>query len=174
MTIFGCYNKGKAFGGYVMKISIKNMYSHNYASQFWLSFGIVAPIFGLCALLSVGGVLPKFPLTENMTMMTAALIMLLCIGITIVGIIRVRTTIAKLSNIITNGKLMDAVITDVFALKHQVSVSYEFVYDGETCKDKHNLSRKSHFRTEYKKGKELKIYALKNSDGKILTAPDVY
>jgi hypothetical protein len=160
-------------GGF-MNISIKKVLSTNYKSQFWLSFSIVAPIFGVCALLSVYGVIPKFKLTENMTGLTAALIMLLCIGIMIVGIFVIKNTITQLRNIVSNGEALTAIITDTFAMKHQLLINYEFVYEGKTYKEKHNITKKFNYKEKYSKGKDLKIYVLKNRDDKILAVPDIY
>lgn len=157
-----------------MNISMKKVLNNNYGSRFWLIFGILAPIFGVCVLLSVFDVLPKFPLTENMTIMTAVLIMLVCIGITLLGIFTIKSTVAKLRNIISNGKLTNATLTDVIVLKHQLLIKYEFTYDDEACKDTHNIAKKLDYKAIYLKGNEIKIYALKNGDGKILTAPDIY
>ncbi len=157
-----------------MDISLKKVFSNNYASRFWLIISIFAPIFGICVLLSVVEVLPKFPLTENMSIFTAVLIMLGCIAIMILGIIITNNMIANLQNIISNGKITMAVITDVIASKHQVLVKYEFKYDEETFKGNHNLAKKLDYKADYAKGKELKIYAFKNSDGKMLTTPDIY
>lgn len=157
-----------------MNISIKKVFNHNYGSRFWLIFSTLSPIFGVCVLLSVFGVLPKFPLTENMTGLTAVLIMLVCIGIMLLGIFTIKNTIAKLRNIVSNGKMTNAIITDIIVIKHQLLIKYEFIYDGETCKDEHNIAKKLDYKADYSKGNEIKIYALKNSDGKILTAPDIY
>lgn len=157
-----------------MNISIKNVFSHNYGSRFWLILSILAPIFGVCVLLSVVDVLPKFPLTENMTVLTAVLILLVCIGIMLLGIYTIKNTVAKLRNIVSNGKVTNAVITDTIAIKHQLLIKYEFTYDGETCKDEHNLAKKLDYKADYSKGKEIKIHAFKNNDGKILTVPDIY
>lgn len=157
-----------------MDISLMKVFSNNYTSRFWLILSILSPIFGVCVLLSVYGILPKFPLTENMSDMTAILIMLTCIGITLIGIFTIRSIIAKLRNIITNGTLISATILDTIATKYQVSIKYEFTYNDEMCKDQHNIAKKLGYRKDYLKGKEIKIYALKNSDGKILTAPSIY
>jgi hypothetical protein len=92
----------------------------------------------------------------------------------LLGIFTIKNTIAKLRNIVSNGKMTNAIITDIIAIKHQVLVSYEFIYDGEKCKDKHNIAKKLDYKADYSKGKEIKIYVLKSSDGKILTAPDIY
>jgi hypothetical protein len=160
--------------GNVMNISTKKVFNHNYGSRFWLTFSILSPIFGVCVLLSVYGVLPLFPLTENMTGLTAALIMAVCIGIMIIGIFTIKNNIANLKNIVTNGKMTSAIITDITAFKHQVFINYEFTYDGETCKGSHNIAKKYGYKADYSKGKEIKIYAFKKDDGKILTTPDIY
>ncbi|MDF2905042.1 MAG: hypothetical protein K0R34_363 [Herbinix sp.] len=157
-----------------MNISMKNVFNYNYGSRFWLIISILSPIFGICVLLSVFDVLPRFPLTESMTGLTAILIMLVCISITLLGIVTLNKIIAKLRNIITNGKVTIAMITDIIAIKHQVLVKYEFQFDGVTCKDEHNLAKKLDYKADYSKGKEIKIYALKNIDGTILSAPDIY
>jgi hypothetical protein len=157
-----------------MNISIKKVFSNHYGSRFWLIFSILAPIFGVCVLLSVFDVLPKFPFTENMTELTAVLILLVCLGIMLLGIFTIKNTVAKLKNIVSNGKAANATITDTIAIKHQLLIKYEFTYDGETCKDEHNIAKKLDYKADYSKGNEIKIYALKNGDGKILTAPDIY
>lgn len=158
----------------VMDISIKKVLNNNYASRFWLIFSILSPIFGVCVLLSVFGALPKFPLTENMSVITAVLIMLVCIGITLIGIFSIRNTISKLKNILTNGEMITATITGVLVLKHQLLVYYEFEYGDETCKDSHNISKKLDYKADYSKGRQIKIFVLKNSKGNIVTAPDIY
>lgn len=127
-----------------------------------------------CVLLSVFGVLPKFPLTENMSVITAVLIMLVCIGITLIGVFSIRNTISKLKNILTNGEMMTATITEVLGLKHQLLVQYEFEYGDETCKDSHNIAKKLDYKADYSKGRQIKIFVLKNSKGKIVTVPDIY
>ena len=153
---------------------MKKVFNQNYTSRFWLIFSILSPIFGVCVLLSVFGVLPKFPLTENMTGLTAGLIMLVCIGITLLGVYTIRDTIAKLKNIVSNGTMTNAIITGVTASKHQLLIKYEFTYDDETCKGNHNIAKKLNYKADYSKDREIKIFALKSSDGKILTVPDIY
>lgn len=157
-----------------MSISLKKVFNNNYGSRFWLIFSTFSPIFGVCVLLSVFGVLPKFPLTENMTGLTAVLIMLVCIGIMLLGIFIIKNTIVNIKNIISNGKMTNAIITDIIASKHQILIKYEFKYDGETCKDEHNIAKKMDYKSYYSKGNEIKIYTLKKIDGIILTAPDIY
>jgi hypothetical protein len=157
-----------------MNISIKNVFRNNYQSRISLIFSILAPIFGVCVLLSVFDVLPKFPLTEEMKELTAVLIMLLCIGIMFLGIFVIKRNITKLRNIVSNGKMTNAVITDITALKYQLLINYEFKYEGDTYKGAHNIARKLDYKADYSKGNEIKIYVLKNNDGKMLTAPDIY
>ncbi len=157
-----------------MNISLKKVYSNNYKSKFWLTVSVLLPIFGIITLLSVYGILPKFPLTEDMTTFNAILIMLGCIGISIIGIFVIRSTITNLRNIISNGELVDATITDRFGIKHQAQIYYEFMYEGEKCKGQHNIALKMDYFEKYAKGNEIKIYALKDRNGKILTVPDIY
>ena len=70
--------------------------------------------------------------------------------------------------------MTNAIITGVLSGKNQLIVKYEFKYDSETCKDKHIIAKKLDYKADYSKGNEIKIYAFKNSDGKILTAPAIY
>ena len=65
----------------MMDISLKKVFNHNYASRIWLMLSIMLPILGVCVLLSFLGVLPKTPLTENMTSLIAVLFMLGCVGL---------------------------------------------------------------------------------------------
>lgn len=155
-------------------VSLKKVFINNYSCKFWLIFSILSPAFGILVLLSVSDIIPRFPLTEDMTVLTAGIIMAVCIGITAAGILVIKGTVGRLNRIFNCGELVYAKITDLNAGKHQITVKYEFEFNGEKYKDCHQIARNFNFKKDYVEESVKEIYVLKEENGKLLTALDIY
>lgn len=147
-----------------MKNTRRNVMKYHYGARLSLIFMILAPIFGLIVLLSVLGVLPKFPMTENMENIVGYLIFTIAILIAAFCYFVINSTVNLISSIIEYNNQVEATIVKCIPNKHNLTLVYQFEYNGYQHEHTINVAKLMKSKSKFAKGTTHNVYVMKKQD----------
>jgi hypothetical protein len=156
-----------------MKNTRKNVLKYHYGAKLSSIFMILSPIFGIIVLLSVLGIIPKFPLTENMGNVTGILFFAVTIAIAAGCFYIINTTVHKIYNIIEFNNTVEATIVKCLPSKHNLTLVYRFYYKGIEQEHSIHVAKLLKSKKTYAVGTVHKVYVHSKQD-KVISALGIF
>jgi hypothetical protein len=158
----------------MINITKKQVIANNSLCRSLSVYSYLLPIFGLVVILSALEIIPKLPITEDMSFTVAILILAASLLISFGCRKTITNTATKISRIITDGELIMGTVTSSILLKRYTLFDYEFEYENKKEKGNTQIPKKHLFKRPYKKDDEIEIYALRDENGKVLSTVNLY
>lgn len=149
-----------------MDLNKKEAYSKHYGVNAGIMFSVIALLFGIFVLISVTDLIPRYGITEDMSLQSGMITVFVCVIISSVLVIAISITLRNMGSIAYEGTEITADITEAVRMRRQFLVKIEYELEGQKYKKTIFLTRRADREGKLTKGSVVQAVAVKTDDGK--------